>query len=125
MQAIYIHPIRLILIGCLLYSHWYCMDKKCPNFGCLWGVLKVSGRCLEGVWKVLEGVWKVEGVWRMYGRCMECVMEDVWKVSRRCLKGASGRRLEGFYKVSGDRPSQERTEQVRSGQVRTGQGQEG
>ena len=28
------------------------MDKKCPNWWCLWGVWKVSGRCLEGVGKV-------------------------------------------------------------------------
>ena len=30
------------------------MDKKCPNWWCLWGVWKVSGRCLEGVWMALD-----------------------------------------------------------------------
>ena len=30
--------------------------------GCLQGVRKVSGGSLDCVWKVLEGVWRLEGV---------------------------------------------------------------
>ena len=41
--------------------------------GCLEGVLevvrRVSGRCLEGVWKVSRGC--VEAVWRVSGRYPE------------------------------------------------------
>ena len=34
----------------------------CLKFGaCLVGVLRVSGGCLEGVWRVLDGVWRVGG----------------------------------------------------------------
>ena len=46
----------------------------------------MSGRCLEGFWKILEGVWcfedvwmvsrrSPEGVWRVSGRCLECVLK--------------------------------------------------
>ena len=38
----------------------------------------VSGRCLEGVWKVYANY--LEGVWKVSGRCME----GIWKVSGRC-----------------------------------------
>ena len=63
----------------------------------LLGVWRVSGECLEDVWKVgrcLEGVWKVsgeclKGTWKVLVRCQE----DVWKISGRCL--------EDIQKVSG------------------------
>ena len=48
--------------------------------------------CLEGVWYVSVGVWRLsEG-------CLEC-----------------------YYKVSGDRPSWDRTGPLKSGQVRSSQ----
>ena len=48
-------------------------------------VHRLSGECLKGVCRVLEGVWKVcggcvEGVWRVPGRCWES-LEDIRKVS--------------------------------------------
>ena len=63
---------------------------------CLLGVWRVSGECLEDVWKVgrcLEGVWRVskgylEGIGKVSGRCLE----DIRKVFRRYSKG--------FWKVS-------------------------
>ena len=50
--------------------------------------------CLKGVWKVLEGLWK------LYGRCLQ----HVWKVSGTYLEGVRakfGRHLEGIWKVFG------------------------
>ena len=49
--------------------------------------------CLKGVWKVLEGLWK------LYGRCLQ----HVWKVSGTYLEGVRakfGRHLEGIWKAS-------------------------
>ena len=33
----------------------------------------MSGRCLEGVWK-MSG-WYLEGVWKVYGGCLEGVLK--------------------------------------------------
>ena len=51
----------------------------------------VSGRCLEGVWKISGGC--LDGVWKVPGRCLE----GAWKVSGRCL--------EGVLNVSGTLPN--------------------
>ena len=43
--------------------------------GCLEDFLKGPGRCLGVTLKMLgrcqEGVWNIEGVWRVYGKCWE------------------------------------------------------
>ena len=55
-QAIYKHPIRLILNSCFLFSQWPWDSQNLPKLGvsvgCLEGVLEVSGGCLSdsGLW---------------------------------------------------------------------------
>ena len=54
----------------------------------------MSGRCLEGVWKVI-GLCLVSGrflkdFWKVYGRHQKVsgrCLEDVWRVDEGCLKG--------------------------------------
>ena len=59
------------------------------------GVWKVSGRCLDGVWKVsggfLDGVWKVSGSW---------YLEKVKRVLQVSLNGVS-RKFQGINLISG------------------------
>ena len=68
----------------------------------------MSGRCLEGVLKNLEGIWRASEVcldcdWKVSGRCLEGVwkvcgwcfrilvvwglVEGVWRVPGGCLEG--------------------------------------
>ena len=61
-------------------------------------MLKISGGCLDGVWKVFGRC--LEGVRRLSGMCPE----GVWRVSGMCLEGVSimsPRSLEGVWRVSG------------------------
>ena len=51
-------------------------------------VWSVSGVCLEGVWRCLEGVNKLsgrclKGVLKVSGKCLE----DVWIMPGSCLEG--------------------------------------
>ena len=49
-QAIDKYSMRLKFISCFLFSKWLRNgQKKCPNWGCLWGVWKVSVGCLDGL----------------------------------------------------------------------------
>ena len=48
---------------------------------CQEGVWKVYGRCLEHVQKVTEK--SIEGDWKIPGKCLE----DVWKVCEGIWKG--------------------------------------
>ena len=62
-QALFKHPIRLILNSCFLFSQWPWDGQNLPKLGvsvgCLEGVWKVSGRCLGVVWMPLDTVWGV------------------------------------------------------------------
>ena len=49
------HPIRLIFIGFFLFR----LVKTCHILGCPQGVLKVSGKCLEGVLHTQDYVWGI------------------------------------------------------------------
>ena len=55
-QALFKHPIRLILNSCFLFSQWPWDGQNLPKLGvsvgCLEGVLEVSGGCLSdaGLW---------------------------------------------------------------------------
>ena len=60
---------------------------------CLEGVWKVSGRCVDGV----LGFWLSGGWWRVSGECLagvwkvsgafECYLDCVWRVSGKCIQG--------------------------------------
>ena len=76
----------------------FIMSGRCLESVCLEGVwiisCRSSGRCLEVVFKVLEGVCKV------FGGCRKAT----WKVSEKCLKSVwkvAGIHLEGVLKLSG------------------------
>ena len=47
-QALFKHPIRLILNSCFLFSQWPWDGQNLPKLG-------VSVGCLEGVWEVSGG----------------------------------------------------------------------
>ena len=56
-----------------------CLLNECTQTKCLsrmsWDVCKVSGGCLEGVWRVSK--WCLKYVWSVSEGCLE----DFWRVS--------------------------------------------
>ena len=55
-QALFKHPIRLILNSCFLFSQWPWDGQNLPKLG-------VSVGCLEDVWEVSGGCLSDSGLW--------------------------------------------------------------